>query len=102
MLNHPTFDQLKTLKLDGMADAFAELQEQESANDLGHAEWLALLLDREAANRTTKRVKAIAKRQTAAVYLKALASEGILDELKAGRENLYINPSLLALLSERP
>lgn len=44
----------------------------------------------------------IAKRQTAAVYLKALATEGILDELKAGRENLYINPALLTLLSEHP
>ena len=57
MLNHPTIDQLKALKLDGMAEAFAELQGQDSANDLGHAEWLALLLDREAANRTTKRFK---------------------------------------------
>lgn len=44
----------------------------------------------------------IAKRQTAAVYLKALATEGILKELKAGRENLYINPALLTLLSEHP
>ena len=35
----------------------------------------------------------IAKRQTAAVYLKALAAEGILEEIKAGRENLYINPT---------
>ena len=43
----------------------------------------------------------IAKRQTAAVYLKALAAEGLLEEIKAGRENLYINPPLLALLSER-
>ncbi len=43
----------------------------------------------------------IAKRQTAAVYLKALASEGILQQIKAGRENLYINPPLLALLAER-
>jgi DNA replication protein DnaC len=57
MLNHPTIDQLKALKLEGMAEAFAELQGQDSANDLGHAEWLALLLDREAANRTTKRFK---------------------------------------------
>ena len=38
----------------------------------------------------------IAKRQTAAVYLKALAAEGILQQIKAGRENLYINPPLLA------
>ena len=56
MLNHPTFDQLRTLKLDGMADAFAELQAQDQAGDLGHAEWLALLLDREGANRGTKRL----------------------------------------------
>ncbi len=57
MLNHPTIDQLKALRLDGMADAFLELQGQEAAADLGHAEWLALLLDREAANRTTRRFK---------------------------------------------
>ena len=43
----------------------------------------------------------IAKRQTAAVYLKALASRGILEQVRAGRENLYINPPLLALLAER-
>ncbi|MFT3972145.1 MAG: Fic family protein [Amaricoccus sp.] len=43
----------------------------------------------------------VAKRQTAAVYLKALVSEGLLREVKAGRENLYINPALLALLSDR-
>ncbi len=56
MLNHPTLDQLKNLKLAGMADAFIELQSNDSADDLGHAEWLALLLDREAANRNTKRL----------------------------------------------
>ncbi len=43
----------------------------------------------------------IAKRQTAAVYLNALAAEGILRQIKAGRENLYLNPPLLALLAER-
>ena len=43
----------------------------------------------------------IAKRQTAAIYLKALSAEDILEEIKVGRENLYINPPLLALLSER-
>ena len=42
----------------------------------------------------------IAKRQTAAIYLKALAAEGILEQIKAGRENLYINLPLLALLAE--
>src|SRR5215467_5529724 len=55
MLTHPTLNQLRALKLDGMAEAFIELQNQSQAADLGHAEWLALLLDREAANRNTKR-----------------------------------------------
>ena len=55
MLTHPTIDQLRTLKLDGMADAFIELQAQDTARDLAHAEWLALLLDREAASRSTRR-----------------------------------------------
>jgi DNA replication protein DnaC len=55
MLTHPTLDQLKALKLDGMADAFVELQSQSQAAELAHAEWLALLLDREVANRNTRR-----------------------------------------------
>ena len=55
MLDHPTHEQLRQLKLDGMADAFAELQTQDKAADLSHAEWLGLLIDREAANRGTKR-----------------------------------------------
>src|SRR6201987_4515721 len=55
MLTHPTLDQLRALKLDGMAQAFVELEAQEEARDLAHAEWLALLLDREAANRNTRR-----------------------------------------------
>jgi len=57
MLNHPTLDQLKSLKLNGMAEAFVELQGQTQADDLSHAEWLALLLDREGANRNTKRLQ---------------------------------------------
>jgi DNA replication protein DnaC len=55
MLTHPTIDQLRALKLDGMAQAFVELETQEELSNLAHAEWLALLLDREAANRNTKR-----------------------------------------------
>ena len=57
MLTHPTIDLLRELKLDGMADAFVELQAQDRSADLGHAEWLALLLDREAAKRNTNRVQ---------------------------------------------
>jgi IstB-like ATP binding protein len=53
----PTIDQLKALRLDGMAEALVELQNQAQAADLSHAEWLALLLDRELAHRNTKRFK---------------------------------------------
>jgi DNA replication protein DnaC len=55
MLTHPTLDQLRTLQLDGMAQAFVELEAQDQARELAHAEWLALLLDRESANRQTRR-----------------------------------------------
>lgn len=55
MLTHPTLDQLKTLQLDGMARAFVELEAQDESRSLEHAEWLALLLDREAATRNTRR-----------------------------------------------
>lgn len=55
MLDHPTHGLLRQLKLDGMADAFTELQSQDSTADMGHADWFGLLIDREVANRTTKR-----------------------------------------------
>ena len=57
MLTHPTIDQLRALRLDGMVEAFVELQSQDAARDLAPAEWLALLLDREAAHRGTQRFK---------------------------------------------
>ena len=37
MLQHPTHDRLKALRLDGMAEAFTELQAQDRAADLTHA-----------------------------------------------------------------
>lgn len=55
MLTHPTLDQLKALKFDGMAEAFVELQTQDGTGSLSHAEWLGLLIDRETASRETKR-----------------------------------------------
>ena len=58
MLNHPTLDQLHTLGLQGMAKAFVEIEAKSEANDLGHREWLGLLLDREASWRRDKRLKA--------------------------------------------
>ena len=57
MLNHPTLDQLRELKLDGMADAFIELEAQDRAKDLSHAEWLGLLVDREVVTRDSKRFR---------------------------------------------
>lgn len=41
----------------------------------------------------------IAQRQTAAVYLKALVGAGVLDEVRVGREKLFINPRLMRLLT---
>lgn len=40
----------------------------------------------------------LAQRQFASVYLKTLASNGFLEERKAGRERLFVNPALLSLL----
>lgn len=42
----------------------------------------------------------IAKRQTASVYLKQLCDIGVLQELKAGREKLFIHPKLMRLLTQ--
>ncbi len=57
MLHHPTLDQLKELRLHGMAEAFTEMQGKAQADELAHAEWLALLLDREAAERNHRRLQ---------------------------------------------
>jgi Fic family protein len=42
----------------------------------------------------------LAQRQTASAYLKALVDVGVLEERKAGREKLFINPAFLSLLKE--
>lgn len=41
----------------------------------------------------------IAKRQTASEYLKQLCAVGILDEIKVGRDKLFVNTRLLQLLT---
>ena len=56
MLSNPTLDQLRRLGLTGMATAFEDIGQDQQANELSHAEWLALLLDREASLRATKRL----------------------------------------------
>ena len=58
MLTHPTLDQLHQLGLAGMASAFAELQAAPQTVEMTHAEWLALLLDRELTERRDRRLKA--------------------------------------------
>jgi Fic family protein len=41
----------------------------------------------------------IAKRQTASVYLKQLCDLGILNEVKSGRENIFVHPKYIELLT---
>ena len=51
-------DQMHQLGLAGMARAFAKLEADPQSDDLSHAEWLALLLDREATDRHERRLRA--------------------------------------------
>lgn len=55
MLTHPTLDQLRALRLDGMAEAFTKLQTQDATTELSHPEWLGLLVEREVASRNSRR-----------------------------------------------
>lgn len=55
MLTHPTNDALRALKLDGMAEAFAELLTKDGAQSMGAIEWIGLMVDREQARRDTRR-----------------------------------------------
>jgi DNA replication protein DnaC len=57
MLSHPTLDQLHALGLHGMAKGFIDAATSADSDGLSHAEWLAILLDREAAMRADKRLK---------------------------------------------
>ena len=41
----------------------------------------------------------IAKRQTASVYLKQLCDTGVLKEIKSGRENIFVHPKYIELLT---
>jgi DNA replication protein DnaC len=61
MLVHPTLDLLASLGLHGMSKAFQELEAQPETKALEHAEWLALLLEREVTLRRQKRFEARAR-----------------------------------------
>jgi hypothetical protein len=56
LFTHPALDQLHALGLHGMAKAFLDIEAAGEAASLGHAEWLALLLEREASLRRDKRL----------------------------------------------
>jgi DNA replication protein DnaC len=56
MLTHPTFERLSTLGLAGMAKAFEEQRRSPDLDALSFEERLGLLVDREAAERDTKRL----------------------------------------------
>ena len=58
MLTHPSLDQLHALGLHAMAKAFLDIEATGEAQSLSHAEWLGLLLDREASSRHDKRLAA--------------------------------------------
>ena len=61
MLTHPTRDRLVELGLQGMARAFDDLAAQPETRRLEHADWLALLLEHEAAVRRQKRFETRAR-----------------------------------------
>jgi DNA replication protein DnaC len=58
LLTHPTIEQLHRLGLAGMARAFSELEANRQSAELSHAEWLGILLDREATDRYERRLRA--------------------------------------------
>jgi transposase len=58
LLIHPMLDQLGQLGLSGMAQAFAELAASDQTAALTHADWFALLVDRELTHRRDKRLAA--------------------------------------------
>ena len=56
MLNHPTLDQLKTMKLTGMAQAFEEQLQHTDHDALSFEERLAFLVEREHTLRTNRQL----------------------------------------------
>ena len=62
MLNHPTADKLRELKLTGMLQAWQEQLEMPDSDALSFEERFGLLLDREATERANRRLKSRLKR----------------------------------------
>jgi len=74
MLTHPTLDRLRALGLPAMADALVELQNNPEAADMPHADWLGLLIDREATFRDNRRLN---RRLSAAKLRQAATIENV-------------------------
>jgi DNA replication protein DnaC len=56
VLTHPTLDQMHVLGLTGMAAAWRDIADQDTASELNRDEWLGLMLDREIATRADRRL----------------------------------------------
>jgi DNA replication protein DnaC len=74
MLIHPTVDRLRALGLAAMADTVVELQNNPEAAGMPHADWLGLLVDREATARDNRR---ITRRLTSAKLRQAATIENV-------------------------
>lgn len=82
MLNEPTLEKLKTLRLDGMLAAWTDQQKSPEIGSLAFDERLGLLIDAECTHRENKRIKAALKE--AKLRLAEACVEGI--EFPAKRE----------------
>ena len=56
MLIHPTLDKLRALRLNGMANGFEEQLQTTGIEELRFEDRLALLVDREATERASRRL----------------------------------------------
>ena len=74
MLLHPTVERLRALGLSAMADTLLELQSNPDAAAMPHADWLGLLVDREATFRDNRR---LARRLSAAKLRQSATVENV-------------------------
>jgi DNA replication protein DnaC len=74
MLVHPTVERLRALGLTAMADTLVELQNNPEAAEMPHADWLGLLIDREATFRDNRR---LSRRLSAAKLRQAATIENV-------------------------
>lgn len=74
MLLHPTVERLRALGLSAMADTLLELQTNPDAAAMPHADWLGLLVDREATFRDNRR---LARRLSAAKLRQSATVENV-------------------------